>query len=279
MLVDRRYTHAGNGGHLATDPSRAVDTFFELVEKTRLFIKTHAEVKYPAVKWELSPLRRKIWGFSEEDTYQLKNNQNLTTYWNREMNIIVKSVFASFLKKREGTHMLRRLYANRGFSFFSEGIMKEVAFTQLTLGHKGFETSLRYTSIIYKPSFALKNKETLDEACIRRLTDLEARVSLLEEKRMDTPKRRVVELENGLGILVEVPKIARAPRSADGTRPTLDSLISRTTDAIETLRSHDVDVNWTNIYALGAPRSTEVKEHVDVNKKGMKSGGKKRKRT
>lgn len=262
MLLDRTYL---NRRELDSDAAPipevdAVDAFMALVSKTRRYIKSHAEEKYPLVKWETSPLRYEMDGFSEEDTYELKNNQALANYWNKEMNKLVKAAFGkTFLKPGEGTHMLRRLYANRGYEFFGKRSMKETAFTQLTLGHKGFETSLRYTSIIFRPSLpAIREDETLETVTREKIADLEARLKLLEGQETRVVHSDMVPFVVDGGV-VDVKKLERLARARHGERTSDDKHIERARLAAERLHAKGVDVTWQNLLKLGVFKNVAVR--------------------
>jgi hypothetical protein len=266
MILDRAYLNRRELDTVGARPLPevdAVDAFLQLVAKTREYVKRKASVSHKAVEWEVSPLRYEMQGFSEEDTYELKNNQALTLFWNRAMNKLLKQSFGkTFMKKGEGTHILRRLYANRGYEFFGKRNMKETAFTQMTLGHKGFETSLRYTSIIFRPSLPpIREGETLETVTREKIADLESRLKLLEEANSVSLDPSVVPFVVDGGV-VDVQKLERLPRAKKGEKTDLSSHLARAQVAADRLMKKGVEITWKNLLKLGVHKDRNVRVNI-----------------
>jgi|TARA_R110000787_G_scaffold63350_2_gene142674 hypothetical protein len=62
-----------------------------------------------------------------------------------------KMVFP-FIGKNEGTHFLRKIYTVWAFNAYAKNTMKEAGFAREVLGHRSFEVSLNYTSVILVPA-------------------------------------------------------------------------------------------------------------------------------
>lgn len=261
MLLDKRYLDRARFNNDETlEPLSAVDVFLRLVTTCREFVKKSAKKK--SVEFMESPFKDfPMWGYTDAETYQLSgaHSRDFNNNWNKEMNVVVKSVFSTFIKKGQGTHMLRRLYVNRGYDHFSSNKMKETAFTRLTLGHKGYEVSLYYTSLIFMPAINIDKKRSLDVQVRESLVETQVRLLLLE-KRLERTSIYSVPFETTDGKEVLIDRLRRADR-----RTSTDVHAHRGIGVIKKLREKDVKITWIKLYKLGVSKEKAVRAAIKAH--------------
>jgi hypothetical protein len=248
------------------DAKTGVDIFLELMRKTRLYIE---ETSPKEVTWAPRRDRKldvKIPGFSDDETYN--RGRKITYSWNSKMNRILKGYKTSknvvvpgifpFIKDGQGTHMLRRLYVNRGFYHFSSNKIKETAFTRMTLGHDSFQVSLYYTSLLFIPTVTISGGiDSVAKSFQQKVAKLEADFESMKDRLDGLIGKDEVEFKDRQGDTV---KIERLPRARRGT--SLSDHVDRTFDAIERLKDAKVDVNWAKLERIGVQRSVPLRDAV-----------------
>lgn len=262
MYLSRKFLDSMYEKDTLVTPKDGVSIFLHLVTVTRkwIFDRQHE------LKSVTSPLNTKMEGLTDKDALDSKNPDviRMTGYWNSNMNKILKNsdgppIFPKeFLTAGRGTHMLRRLYVNRGYFHFSSASLKETAFTRLTLGHKSFNVSLYYTSLIVEPSVHTSMSESnVIHAFETKVADLDRRVEALEESK-NFPQTRVlttneIPFETKFDDIVYIKKLTRAPRNTE-MRDHIARAVLKWNELIE----KDVKPTVTKILRLGILRHKEV---------------------
>lgn len=246
---------------VVVDAKTGVDIFLELMRKTRMFVQKTSPVE---VKWASTKDRKldtSIPGFTDDEAYN--RGRKITFNWNAKMNRVLKGyakepgVFP-FIKEGQGTHMLRRLYVNRGYYHFSSNRVKETAFTRMTLGHESFQVSLFYTSLMFIPSVTIDGSaDTIAKRFQEKVAKLEADIEAMKERLDGHVGKDEVEFRDRRGDMVKIERLPRAPRGTS-----MDGHIQRTFDAIEKLRAAHVDVNWSRLERIGVQRSVPLRNMV-----------------
>lgn len=161
--------------------------------------------------------------------------------------IIYARTRMSFIKPNQGTHLFRKIYVNWAYHAYAGDTMKETGFASEVLGHRGFQVSLNYTSLIIKPSIS---GEVNDMKSVRNeLVQLTKRVKALEEHKPDplgNTKEDFTMLMDKHRDFVEVEKLPRAQRDTS-----FPHHVSRVRAAIARLKEKNISVTQTNLYKLG----------------------------
>lgn len=261
MLLDRKYLDRNRFNSDPTlDAQTAIDVFMSLMTETRRYVHKSAQGKQ--VEFVQSPFPdAPMWGYSDGEAYQTsgKHSTVFNGGWNKQMNVVVKKAF-SFIGRGQGTHMLRRLYVNRGYAHFSSNTMKETAFTGMTLGHSGFEVSLFYTNLIWVPALSADVTMTISERVIEKVTQLESRIHLLEKNQTEHENQNKVTFLDTDSKEVVLAKLPRAPRGASTYLQT-----ERGIQSLKQLIQSDITPTWNKLYKLGVNRSNkqDIMRHKD----------------
>jgi hypothetical protein len=240
-------------------PEQGVQVFLDLVTEVRKWVFD----KVSGIKPIKSPLEHKMIGLSDTDAADAKSKHviHLTRVWNTNMNTLLKvgtgtpalpkPIFPpSFLPPGRGTHMLRRLYVNRGYYHFASSTLKETAFTRLTLGHKSFAVSLYYTSLIVEQSVPTDVKsDTVINSFETKLASLEERIMALEQKESNITLDTTTEAFQTGDKVVYVKKLPRAVRNTSK-----EEHLRRAKRKFEELKHSGIQVTGKKLFKLGVSR-------------------------
>ena len=272
MFLDRKFLDQLYKNDTPLPPTTAVDIFLYLIQQTREYVRESSSEKKTPVEFVQSPLATPMWGYSDAETYQSteKGNRQFSSQWNREMTKVLRGdkthdpIF-DFIQDGMGTHMLRRLYVNRGYYHFASNTLKETAFTRLTLGHKSFMVSLYYTSLIIEPSVSIDGTaENVLKHFETKVADLEARLSLLEaNKTLTTHYDQNLEgFDNRSGTTIFIERLKRAARQSR-----TEFHVHRGIEMLQKLNNEDIRPTWFKLLRLGVHKSKEtrvgMKNHPD----------------
>jgi hypothetical protein len=224
----------------------AIDVFIRLVVAVRKYIYW---IPLTGAKWEK---KGGMFGLTDEMTEQIPtglrkdmNNMNshIVNYARRTF---------PFFKANQGTHLFRKIYMNWAYNSYASDSMKETGFAAAVLGHRGYQVSLNYTSLIIVPS--IPTKELSDAVKMQaRMAALETRLSALEKRNPGVlPDRQ--PFINSKGKLVDIEYLPRAPH-----RSTFQVHLDRAREIIKRLKTNDVAVTWANIKKMRVNTREDVR--------------------
>ena len=157
-----------------------------------------------------------------------------------------------FFKANQGTHLFRKIYMNWAYNSYASDSMKETGFAAAVLGHRGYQVSLNYTSLIIVPSIPAKE--------LSNAVKMQARMAALETRLLALEKRNPGVLPdqqafiNSKGKLVDIEYLPRAQH-----RSTFEVHLERAREIIKRLKANDVAVTWANIKKMKVNTREDVR--------------------
>lgn len=184
--------------------------------------------------------------------------------------IYMEKHLKEFFPEARGTHELRRLYVAYGFIQFAGPTMKEIGFANAVLGHRGYETSLFYTSL--KVVVGVKPHEiSLEKDTSKRLNTMEslmAEVQKFMDDKISVKERLTQTFVNLDGEVVHVPRLSRVKRrrAGDPDDEVKAQFVNRGVVVSKRLFENRVLINMTNLVTMGVNTNyvTEVLSLGDV---------------
>jgi len=167
----------------------------------------------------------------------------------RDVGTYAKSVFP-FIKKNQGTHILRKIYMTWAYNSYAKNTMKETGFASEALGHKGFQVSLNYTSLILKQSIVgdVTNIEVMRE----KFHQLSKRISKLEKMLNHT------DAKDESTVTIEGREYTVLPRAKRGT-----DHVARAAEKIKELEENGVVWTWKILQSLNVNTAPATKKAIN----------------
>jgi hypothetical protein len=215
----------------------AVEMFMRLVVAVREYIYWIPPLWRSGAEWEK---RGGMYGLTDQVAEQIPTG--LRKDMNNMNTLIVNYARRTFpfFKANQGTHLFRKIYMNWAYNSYASDTMKETGFAAAVLGHRGYQVSLNYTSLIIVPSIPSKE--------LSNAVKMQARMAALETRLLALEKRNPGVLPdkqpfiNSKGKLVDVEYLPRAQH-----RSTFEVHLERAREIIKRLKANDVPVTWVNI--------------------------------
>lgn len=235
-----------------------IDVFLRLATAVRDYMQS---IDIPGAVWEK---RRGIWGLTDEVAEEIPTP--LRKAMNNINNGIVK--FArrtfTFFKSNQGTHLFRKIYMNWAYNSYASESMKETGFAAAVLGHRGFQVSLNYTSLIIVPSIPTKKLNDV-AAFQQRIAALEMRMAGLEKRNPGVLTDHAAFV-NTKGALVDVEHL---PRAAHKT--SVEAHVERAKEIIKRLKEKDVELTWVNMRKMKVNNTPLVRARVGEIERALAS--------
>lgn len=160
----------------------------------------------------------------------------------------------TFKEKNQGTHLLRKIYMAWSFNAFARDTMKETGYASAVLGHRGFQVSLNYTSLILKNSTV---GDVTDTTLVKtKFSQLSDRIDKLT-KRLDRFGKKYITIQ---GVEYEV-----LPKATKGEDP-----VARASKLIDMMTEDGVQWNWTRLLRLGGSTITTASTREVIEEKYLK---------
>lgn len=181
MFVDANFLNTSSGATHTTQ-KEGMDVFLRLVTAVRASLRE----RKPDV---LTVRKHGMWGLADKDVYKMSNEiRNVAASWTLQVIEFARKTFVTsdgktMFRENQGTHLFRKIYMNWSYNAFASTKMKETGYASAVLGHRGFQVSLNYTSLIITPALSAKLTDTGHLNLV--FAEIRARLAKLEGKEVE----------------------------------------------------------------------------------------------